>query len=1123
MSPHSQTSTTTGQRRSSGKPGRFDPSMPLHMTTRRAAQKLPSHGSDSFDGSVDESESRRGSFNDIRPTTSHSLGSQTPAASRRVSGSSTHDASEINVSFESQSSPSKKSGRFRSDPFSPTVAATSPSRKRKRTTPTPPGTPSGSGDGEMLTGNDVADRHPLDVVEVIPMDQLSDREESRESSPSDDELAADYGGIAQSTELTPAATPLGSQPVSPISETSMQDIVFPAKVVEPVTAKVTKAAAIVEEAEDLDDAEDLAEADEIEEGDDVDEDHATLGPRRRIAGRRRADHPDARVEATLRRQLHIKSAFRAITRSLKPILAEIALKTTEQLDADPHLHEQVPEYQGTEECDGVQKQLDDILARRKAQIEAQYKWNKQNLRKTLEGETSARTATTEQKVNDLREIHLDRLGYDMLTIARKAQMSTRELGDETDDEDDNVIRARQGMQYRFVRTGPLGPEYESGSRMALEGERSIQDLESRFKMFEAVRNYRKADEQTRIPAGFTVMNDTARRAATARKESIQNTQVLADAATEQERLDNLPVIPVIPNEQAHDLQLLAKLATRPAVQPFPQSFWYNKPPQHSLGPPFQPQRMGPPQTPLRPPISFDQPQSQTSLRATFAHEVAERTPTRPSESPRHKAEPSRGDLAFLLSLPTGTYQKEEPSPRGPVKPAEPALSSHESVPPSPGAGSFQHTTESVQLTPSRLDREEESLQSNTNSRGDLSSEQYHRPSTLDRSPRFTQPVERPVHHFSSGPLSIARVDTTETKDDAGTEVHSKEQKREDLARHPSLPPKPPAPVRVPFDPPSIPGASDSRIGRDQAEVLSPRKASIDELLQRPRSRASSDVSQSTTTEATADSSTVGDAERGQSRNQGSKAMHKTSRTDRLGLSRKAFKQGKQNAGRRRSNNAEPPEGKPQIMRFRLNGPPETSAPPRPNITSTPTAALSQVANHEHYHPLSYGGFPIFPGHTIPPPPSLRRDPYPYPGSYEWGGHHRRSLQGPLPPAPGYEPSHTPPYGMPPGLPPMLPTGVPSGAGDWHLFGHPPFRHVSQPSTPHQGQHPGPGPLGQFGGPAIAPASDHRSSYGSGPSAGIPAFAQQKRQEEGSSRRRAQSDYAKRDFKHYDPTTKAQKR
>ena len=84
--------------------------------------------------------------------------------------------------------------------------------------------------------------------------------------------------------------------------------------------------------------------------------------------------------------LQLKSAFRSITRALKPVLAEIAYKTVEDLEENPALHEQVVEYQGNEEYDGIQKILDDALARRKAQLDAQFRWNKINLQKTLQGE-----------------------------------------------------------------------------------------------------------------------------------------------------------------------------------------------------------------------------------------------------------------------------------------------------------------------------------------------------------------------------------------------------------------------------------------------------------------------------------------------------------------------------------------------------------------------------------------------------------------------------------------------------------------------------------------------------------------------------------------------------------------
>ena len=115
----------------------------------------------------------------------------------------------------------------------------------------------------------------------------------------------------------------------------------------------------------------------------------------------------------------LRSLFRSITRALKPVLAEIALKTVENLEENPNLHEQVVEYQGDEEYDGIQKMLDDALARRKAQLDAQLRFNKANLQKTLHGEQQVRRSRCELQTKDLRDLQLDRLEHDLLTVARQ--------------------------------------------------------------------------------------------------------------------------------------------------------------------------------------------------------------------------------------------------------------------------------------------------------------------------------------------------------------------------------------------------------------------------------------------------------------------------------------------------------------------------------------------------------------------------------------------------------------------------------------------------------------------------------------------------------------------------------
>lgn len=71
-----------------------------------------------------------------------------------------------------------------------------------------------------------------------------------------------------------------------------------------------------------------------EEFDDFVSDHDPQKASRRLPGRRRAPVPDAYLEASLRRQLELRIAHRALSKALKPILLELAARTTEQLDEE---------------------------------------------------------------------------------------------------------------------------------------------------------------------------------------------------------------------------------------------------------------------------------------------------------------------------------------------------------------------------------------------------------------------------------------------------------------------------------------------------------------------------------------------------------------------------------------------------------------------------------------------------------------------------------------------------------------------------------------------------------------------------------------------------------------------
>ena len=250
-----------------GKPGRFDPSEPLHMTTRRAAKTGPTNGSPSLNGSADESGSRRGSLDDLRPLTSHSNGSQVSVKSRRLSELSAINVTpdnHLNGIHSNQSSEEKRSDRSISKPMSPIQQTPSPSRKRKRSSSSPPEPPSaqqpnsvestefGNYQSGLTFADDPGDE---DTVEVVRQEDLSVRERppSQESFESED---ATQGDVVMA-EASMDATPTVSEPVSPATSESRSQEDALTKPLDAALEKISQAAD--DEPDDQDEVDDVVD------------------------------------------------------------------------------------------------------------------------------------------------------------------------------------------------------------------------------------------------------------------------------------------------------------------------------------------------------------------------------------------------------------------------------------------------------------------------------------------------------------------------------------------------------------------------------------------------------------------------------------------------------------------------------------------------------------------------------------------------------------------------------------------------------------------------------------------------------------------------------------------------
>ena len=109
-------------------------------------------------------------------------------------------------------------------------------------------------------------------------------------------------------------------------------------------------------------------------------------PTKRLPGRKRAPHHDPKVEAALRRELDLKTAYRATVKSLKPVLDELAKRTEQDLLRDECHHEDFSEHVE------VQRVLDKYLQDRLGAINDEHTLRKSFVDKSKDMEVHLRKA-----------------------------------------------------------------------------------------------------------------------------------------------------------------------------------------------------------------------------------------------------------------------------------------------------------------------------------------------------------------------------------------------------------------------------------------------------------------------------------------------------------------------------------------------------------------------------------------------------------------------------------------------------------------------------------------------------------------------------------------------------------
>lgn len=323
------------------KPSRLQPTEPLHMTTRRAATKVNSNASGSNAGSTVSDESRRNSLADDVVYPLVDSREPTSPAQRRLSQESATTPSNPSQTSQQSATP-KRSVRSASKGLPSIAAIASPSRKRKRTASSANGeTPDGiteviaTTNGHKTTGSTpVEDCVMTDAVVTADMN-----------------IESPQPHIRITTIISPNATPLGSQIASPGGDSLLDE----------PEENGSKA---------------------LHTGDAAK--FPTGRPKRRLAGRRRAPHADPKVEAALRRQLELKTTYRAVSRALKPVLAEIALRTTNEIRDNAEAHKAAAEFSI------VKAGLDAAYERRRGLVNRQYKLCSQGLLHRFEAECHLR-------------------------------------------------------------------------------------------------------------------------------------------------------------------------------------------------------------------------------------------------------------------------------------------------------------------------------------------------------------------------------------------------------------------------------------------------------------------------------------------------------------------------------------------------------------------------------------------------------------------------------------------------------------------------------------------------------------------------------------------------------------
>ncbi|QDS76939.1 hypothetical protein FKW77_004915 [Venturia effusa] len=280
----------------------------------------------------------------------------------------------------------------------------------------------------------------------------------------------------------------------------------------------------------------------------------------RMPGRRRAPHADSSIEADLRRQLHLRLAYRSVAKALKPLLAELSQRDIDALEDDEEAHQQGEEYTAVmaELNARLQSRLATLEVERRIKTDFRVKWHE-----TQKDELRRRFSDI---IEVLKDDYHTKAEKSLLELFREIE---REIDADATEDEDSIVGPQHGRTSNANPTGRLDHKFDSRSRFFLTTQRLGDERQKQIAMQNLQRDFIVAEDhdetaeeleapyENEYPSGFGLASFVRREHAT----NLLNMKalVLAAEAVKDGQYPEEQIHPVLPNEEAMGLQVLADL------------------------------------------------------------------------------------------------------------------------------------------------------------------------------------------------------------------------------------------------------------------------------------------------------------------------------------------------------------------------------------------------------------------------------------------------------------------------------------------------------------------------------------------------------------------------------------